>query len=239
LAYVTIAYAGNVNWGGGGGALWLTSGSATLSYVTITESSTLGIHSRSTAASSFDNVTVSNCTSHGLLVQGNGAQTGLNTITNSMFTTNGGYGINFGNDGRASITNSNITNNTSYAIGTQPHTDILGLTGLTVSGNGGGAKNAISYRGGTISARNETWRYGSGLPYLVTGGVIVATGRVLNVEDRNVIRFATQSSLNVLGNYPQSARVPQESRSRRTARRQLVVRGMESISTAVRIRRAS
>src|SRR6185436_11609385 len=34
-----------------------------------------------------------------------------------------------------------------------------GLTGLTVTGNGGGAKNAVAHNGGTITGA-ETWRSG-------------------------------------------------------------------------------
>jgi hypothetical protein len=196
---VTVAYAGNPDWGAGTGAgLWLTTGSPELSYVTVTESQTVGIRSRKTGSLSLDHITVTNCTSDGMIVVGNPGQTGTNAIANSTFSANGGYGINFGSQGRGSVTDTTITNNVSYAIGRQPHTEVLGLTGLVVSGNGSGTKNAINYRGGTISERDETWR-ASTIPYVVSSPTQVASGRILTIEAGTTAKFASNTSLKIYG----------------------------------------
>jgi parallel beta-helix repeat protein len=190
FTFATISYGG----GGGSGALKVVNGTANLNNVTVTESSTSGIRLESSSAQSLNQVTVSSCTSSGVHIEG---QTGLNTIANSTFSGNGAYGINLAGGARASVTNSAFTNNTDYAIGAQVHTDLQGLTGLTATGNGSGAKNSIGYRGGYLYG-NETWRNGS-LGYVITGNVIVQSPHVLTVEPGSTIKFTSGRFLYIGG----------------------------------------
>lgn len=98
--------------------------------------------------------------------------------------------------GGIDLRNTAITNSTDYAIYAGPGTTILGLTGMTVTGNGAGLKNAIAYRGGTIPAA-ETWR--PGIPWEIIDGVTVGAGVTLTIEPSAIVRFANNQSLTVLG----------------------------------------
>ena len=116
-----------------------------------------------------DHVTISNSSTAGLLVTGATASVAL---SDSVIRNNTGYGVNVASDATLNLTNTSFTDNTSYAIGAEPQTSLLGLTGLTLTGNGGGTKNHLYYRGGTITG-SETWR--PGVTWLLGGSTTVGT----------------------------------------------------------------
>ncbi|HEY2092417.1 MAG TPA: right-handed parallel beta-helix repeat-containing protein [Thermoanaerobaculia bacterium] len=66
-------------------------------------------------------------------------------------TFNGGtaYGL-YVTGGALEVRNTTITNFTNYAISVGPGIDVLDASNLTSTGNGGGAKNNIGYRGGNM-----------------------------------------------------------------------------------------
>jgi flagellar hook assembly protein FlgD len=195
LTYVTVSYGGKSAYGH---AVRVRTGTTNFDHVTVTQSGSKGIRLESTSAATLNNVTVSDCNTDGIFIEPTSGQGGLHAIADSTITGNGGYGVNFSFNARAVITNTTLTNNTNYAIGTQPNTDIQGLTGVTVSGNGSGAKNAIEYRGGTISTYDEQWR-ATTLPYVVAGGTSVASGRVLTVDPGVTVKFNSGTNLSVNG----------------------------------------
>ncbi|HVS31101.1 MAG TPA: right-handed parallel beta-helix repeat-containing protein, partial [Thermoanaerobaculia bacterium] len=198
LTYATISYGGS---GSSTGIVRIASGAATLDHVTITESATAGIYSLTAGAVTLTSITVANCTGDGLLAETwSGNLTGLHTITDATFATNGGHGVNLGRAGRASITGTTFTDNTNYAVGAEPGTRLDALTAITASGNGGGAKNAVGYRTGTMNARDETWQASSVLAYVIVGGnVVVGSGRTLTIEPGTTIKFSANTGMTVQG----------------------------------------
>jgi flagellar hook assembly protein FlgD len=100
----------------------------------------------------FDHVTVTNSATSGIKVVGAAAAP---TITNSTITANIGSGVRVEAPAMATITDTILSNN-GFAIEAWANSRLAGLTGLTVSGNGGGAKDGVAHNGGTITGA-ETW----------------------------------------------------------------------------------
>lgn len=196
ISYATVSYGGS-----DGRSIWIVTGSLTLDNVTVTESSGFGIHSVTTAGPTFSSVTVSNCTSDGILIaKDNSNQSGLHSLSDSTISANGGHGVNVGAGGRASITSTTLSNNTGYAISASYNSDIQSLAGSSASGNGGGSKNGVEFRTGTILNWDVVWRAQASLPYYVPGAVNVGSGRTLTIEPGTTVKFtATSSGLRVYG----------------------------------------
>jgi hypothetical protein len=93
------------------------------------------------------------------------------------------------------LTTTAFTSNGNYAVAAGPNTRMLGLTGLTLTGNGGGAKNALFYRAGVITT-NETWR--TGITWVV-GGVTIGSAGTLTIVPGLRVDFISQASLSVSG----------------------------------------
>lgn len=139
------------------------------------------------SAPKFDHVTIANNQGAGVSVSGAAALPVFESCTVSGNSTNGVY---LGS-GAIDIRDSTIANNASYAISAGPGASILGLSGMTATGNGGGTRNTIGYRGGTISA-TETWR--PGLPWDLTGSLTVSAGATLTIEPSTTVRAAFGSA---------------------------------------------
>jgi Right handed beta helix region len=99
----------------------------------------------------FDHLTVTNSATSGIKVLGAAAP----TITSSTITASTAAGIRVEAAAAATITDTVLTNN-GFAIEAWANSRLLGLTGLTVTGNGGGANNAVVHYGGTIAGA-EVW----------------------------------------------------------------------------------
>ncbi|MCE7956343.1 MAG: right-handed parallel beta-helix repeat-containing protein, partial [Acidobacteria bacterium ACB2] len=174
LSYVNVSYTGNY---GNAGGVVIAGGSPAHDHVTVTSSSTAGI-AVTGGTPTLDAVSVSGVTTDGIYVSGTSTTP---TVTNSTLSGNSRYGINLVNGGGLNVSGTALTGNTNYAVGAEANTRLLSATGLTVSGNGGGTKNAIGYRGGNITS-HETWRLFSGLPWEVTANPTVNATWSLTVE---------------------------------------------------------
>ena len=105
---------------------------------------------------SFDHLTISNSGTSGMRVLLAGASP---TLTDSTIRTSAWSGLRVDSPATVTVTNSVLTDNTGYAMEAWAGSTLLDLTGLTVTGNGGGTKNAVAHYGGTITSA-ETWRSG-------------------------------------------------------------------------------
>jgi parallel beta-helix repeat protein len=146
---------------------------------------TAGLNVASNAV--FDRVTVSGGSWIGVRVDGTAAP----TFTNSTISGNGSYGIEVRSTGGTTINNSSITNNGESAIRTSPGKPVLGLAGMTISGNGSGTKNEIYYDQGTITT-SETWA-NAGVPWSI-GQIFVANGATLTVQAGSTVFSRSHSN---------------------------------------------
>ena len=118
---------------------------------------------------SLDHVTVGNSSKYGIQVTGASASP---TITNSTIQSSSAAGVRVDDGSQATVSDSQLINNSGYAIAAWPNTRLLGLSGLTVSGNGGGAKDGIWQGGGTVTS-NVTWL--PGITWFLEGNLTVGT----------------------------------------------------------------
>jgi flagellar hook assembly protein FlgD len=169
LTWATVSYAG----GGGSGY------------------SALQIYSSPTIS----NVSITSSGNNGIVING---ATATPTLSNMTVTGSVQYGINLNGSGGVNLATATLTNNTLFAVGADPGTRLLSMTGLTVSGNGGGTKDGIDYRGGTINA-NETWHAFANLPWYINASTTVATAATLTIDAGTVLKFATPANLNISG----------------------------------------
>ena len=105
---------------------------------------------------SFDHLTITNSATSGMRVVTAGASP---TLTDSTIRNSAGSGLRVDSPAAATVTNSVLADNTGYAMEAWAGSNLLDLTGLTVTGNGSGAKNGVAHYGGTITG-TETWRSG-------------------------------------------------------------------------------
>ncbi len=152
-----------------------------------------------TSSPTLDHLTVSNSSSEGIRVQTCYlCASSSPTISFGTLTSNAGYGINVTGENSPTIRDCTFTNNGNYAIGAEANTTLLNLSNLTATGNGtGGTKNAIGYRGGTITG-SDRWVNGS-LLREINGGTTVNAGATLTIDAGATIKFAANQSLNVSG----------------------------------------
>jgi flagellar hook assembly protein FlgD len=140
----------------------------------------------------FDHVTVSNSSGYGVYVYG-----GSPSITGSTITQCAWSGLDVQAGGAvAAIDTTTISNNGEYAVVTEPGGVLPSLAGVTMTGNGGGANNAVAYRGGTISG-SQAWH--GGAPWVVLANVTVASGAVLTIDPGVTVKMATQKYFRVDG----------------------------------------
>src|SRR5260370_2824227 len=109
-----------------------------------------------------------------------------------------GYGINITSGTTATISSCTVASNGNYAIGAEANANLLDLSNLTATGNGsGGRKNAIGYRGGSISSV-ERWVNGS-LTREVTSSTTVNSGVTLTIDPGATIKFANGQYIAING----------------------------------------
>lgn len=150
-----------------------------------------GIHVAG-GAPSFDHVTFRNNLIAGLTIG-----SGTPTITDCNFVSNTGFGIQVG-AGSPTINGGTFTDNTDYAITSNVTLQLVGMSGLSGTGNGtGGTKNAVFLGGGTIST-SRRW-YASALPYIVTGNVNVggSGSPILTIDPGAVVKFRSGADMTV------------------------------------------
>lgn len=188
LAYATVSYGGV--WYGN--LLHVTGSTPTIDHVTVSYSLVDGI--RVTSGSPIlDQVTATNCVDDGMVVDG---ATSTPAVTNSTFSNNGAEGIEIAAGAGINLSNSTISGNTSYAVLTTVNTRLNGLTGMTVTGNGGGAKDGINYSGGTLNT-NETWH--SGMTWFVTAGFTLGSANTLTIDAGTTVKVSSGVEINIGG----------------------------------------
>ena len=133
LEYVTVAYGGQSHPWSGYCSVYVDSGSPSFDHLTVLSSATAGVRVLGASAAP--------------------------TFTNSRIEGSAWSGFQLDTPASATITDTEIINNTSYAFQTSANARLLGLTGLTVTGNGGGMRNGVAHYGGTITGA-ETWLAG-------------------------------------------------------------------------------
>lgn len=188
LRYVTFSYGGANR----GYTLYLNS-TPTIDHLTVSNSASNGIRVDNVSPT-LNAITVSNCAADGLLVTGSLATPVVTAY--SSITANTSYGIEFQNGGGINITNSTINNNTQYAMLTTVNSRISGLTGMTISGNGGGTKDGIKYPAGTIST-NERWR--SGMVWFVTETIDVDSTHSLTIDAGATVKCSSGVEIQIMG----------------------------------------
>ena len=139
----------------------------------------------------FDHVTIRNCQYAGLSMTA-----GTPVITSSTITANGGPGIYATGGTGLTLTNDTFTNNGGYAVTLPLSVVLASSSGLSATGNGTG-RDAIEYRGGTMTA-SSTWPL-SALPYVISGTVDVmhTSAPVLTIAAGNTIKFNSGAQLSV------------------------------------------
>ncbi|MCI0415389.1 right-handed parallel beta-helix repeat-containing protein [bacterium] len=192
ISYANISYAG----GNGDGALVFNSYDATpiidVDHVTITYSSSSGVYATGPNSVRIDSSTISNCNESGVESgYGSGAY-----VLNSTISINGIYGVHYFDTGYGGVSNTTISNNANYAIYAWAESRIDYLTSLTLTGNGGGSKNAVGLRPGGTPV-NAAWHPGA--DYHVMGTITVPANRSLTIDPGVIVKFILGGRLNVLG----------------------------------------
>jgi len=188
---------------GSWGSITLNSGSsAHLSYVTVSyagqgnypTNGAINVNGGAGGTINFDNLTVTGSGCSGIFVNGthSALSLGSSTLAGSSF-----YGLMLQNGASANVSATAFTNNGTYAISGDAGTSLAGLTGLTATGNGGGAKNGIELRGGTVTG-SQTWL--PGLDWYVTSSPGIGAGGALTIAAGTTVRFSPYQGISVSGN---------------------------------------
>ncbi|MCI0606147.1 right-handed parallel beta-helix repeat-containing protein, partial [bacterium] len=186
LSYANISYGGatdpgSVTMNGPYTGSWIT-----IDHLTVSNSSSSGIYIGNANYVTVDSSTISNCSGAGVTINTGGQ------VTNSTITGNGTYGINYTGYAWGPLSNNTISNNGNYAIGADSATRIDSLASLTLTGNGGGTKNAVGLRpGNTIAA--AVWH--SGAPWEILGTVTIPSTATLTIDPGVTAKFASGTQL--------------------------------------------
>jgi flagellar hook assembly protein FlgD len=181
LSYVTASYGGRNDGYSGYAAIYVEGSSPGFDHLSITDSATSGMRIVTAGASP--------------------------TVTDSTIRTSAGTGLRVDSPAAVTVTNSVLADNVGYAMEAWAGSRLLGLTGLTVSGNGGGAKNAVAHNGGTITGA-ETWRSGiewhllADLQVNSSGSLTIQAGT--RVKMGQYMRIVSYGTLTALGTETQS-----------------------------------
>ena len=173
LSYVTVSYAGQGNYSTNGA---------------------INVNGGAGGTVNFDNLTVTGSGCSGIFV--NGTQSALN-LSSSTLGGSSFYGLLLQNGASANVSTTTFTNNGTFAISGDSGTALAGLTGLTATGNGGGAKNFIEFRGGTIGG-SQTWL--PGLDWYVTSSPGIGAGGALTIAAGTTVHFSQYQGISVSGN---------------------------------------
>ncbi len=189
ISYATVSYGGATDLGAIATYNNYSSTWIHIDHVTVSYSSSSGIYI-GTAILSIDTATITNCSGAGITANNGG------DISNSTVSNNGTYGVNITGYAWFSFFTTTISNNGNYAIGADSTTHILYLWALTLTGNGGGNKNAVGLRGGGLIT-NSTWRAGAN--WEILGSVTQPVNGTLTIAPGLIIRFASATRLQIDG----------------------------------------
>lgn len=142
---------------------------------------------------SMDHLTVTNSSAAGVYLKGSAVTA---SMSNSTLSSNATFGLNVTQGAGVTLTNTAFSNNTSYAVGAEANTRLLGMTGLTATGNGGGTKNGIGYGPGIIST-NETWR--PGLDWMPTSSLTIASNGILTINPGATVKLGSGMYIDIQG----------------------------------------
>jgi flagellar hook assembly protein FlgD len=180
ISYGSGNYGGLEVWGGA---------TPTLYGITVVGSRTNGVYIGSTVSTT------------AITAQGNAAA-GMWTVgtasvacTSCTFSGNGGPGIAHWSSS-LSLSSATITNNAGWAIEMLGTSAIPSLHVSSVTGNGGGTKNGIGIKGGSISG---TLPGTATFPATIIGNVTVSFGQTLTIPAGRTVYFATSTKLEVQG----------------------------------------
>ena len=188
ISYATISYGGATDLG----AISVYINSATyvnIDHVTVSNSSSSGIYIN-VATVIIDAATITNCSAAGVTVNGWGS------ISNSTVSNNGTYGINLTSYSGFGFSGDTISNNANYAIGADSTTQINYMSALTLTGNGGGSKNAVGLRGGQLLV-SSVWR--SGAVWEILGSCTSGSTSTLTINPGVTAKFASGTLLTING----------------------------------------
>ena len=191
VTYATFTCAGQQTTG----AIFVQNSSPSFNQVTVSYTANNGFHI-SSATPSLSNITVTNSTQSGILLDGSSTNV---TITNGTFSNNTVNGIRLDNGSAVTINTATITNNTDFAISVKSNTRLLGATNLTVTGNGSGTKNSVNHRGGSITT-NEVWQLFS-IPWHVTVTPVVSATGTLTVNAGVTVKFSQNIGIDISGKF--------------------------------------
>jgi flagellar hook assembly protein FlgD len=169
----------------------------TVSYAGSASSSTAGaidIFSGTGGTLAFDNLKVSGSGSSGIYLYGTASAL---TLSDSTITGSAYYGVILVNGSTAGVSATAFTGNGAYALSVDGSSALTGLTGLSATANGGGAKNGIEYRGGAISGA-QTWP--PGLDWYMTASPSTTAASALTLGAGAVLHFAPNQGMNISGN---------------------------------------
>ncbi len=191
LSYANISYGGasdpgSVTMNGPYYGAWIT-----IDHLTVSNSSSSGIYIGNANYITVDSSTISNCSGAGVTTTTGGQ------VTNSTITGNGSYGVNYTGYAFGALSNNTISNNGNYAVGADSTTRIDSLASLTLTGNGGGAKDAVGLRPGNTPAIGA-WH--SGAPWDVLGTITVPFGAALTIDPGVTAKFGADKFLQIYGN---------------------------------------
>jgi len=191
LSYATISYAGSSDYG----ALVVNAGTPTLDHVTVTASGNNGINVTGGAAT-IQNSTVSGSAATGISVWNSAASA---AVSNTTLSGNAARGLNAANFASASLSNVAITNNGDFALGIDANGRLTSLTGVTASGNGGGAKDVIGVDTALPqSIPSQTWH--PGLPYrLSSTDASLSVNGTLTIDPGVTVQFPSGGRLSISG----------------------------------------
>jgi hypothetical protein len=156
------------------------------------------------ASPAIDQVTIRQSSQEGIVIAGASATVPL---SNSTITSNTGAGILLtdtkqggltqnGTSGGVTVTSTSITNNGDYALKTWDNGRFLGLTSVTITGNGAGSKNAIRQFGNIWG--NMTWRNFT-VPWAIEGLVAHTVG-TLTIDPGTTVKMGAGAELQLAGN---------------------------------------
>jgi len=139
----------------------------------------------------FDSVTLRSNAYAGAVLKG-----GSLTLRNATVSANSGTGMYASGGTGLTLTSVAFTNNAGYAASLPVSVALADASNLTATGNGTG-RDAIEYRGGTITA-NTAWPL-STIPYVVTSTVYVegASAPALTIAAGNTVRFNSGAQIAV------------------------------------------
>ena len=149
LEYVTVSYGGQNNPESGWSSVYVDGGSPSFDHLTVLYSATAGVRVLNPGAAP--------------------------TLTNSRIQGSAWSGVQVDAPAAMTVTSTELVDNAQYAFRTVANARLLGLTGLTLTGNGGGTGNGVAHYGGVVTG-SETWL--AGVDWYLVGTLQIGTPAV-------------------------------------------------------------